>query len=178
MRRAVVTLLLGLAGWLAWNGLNDPAHAQTAPPSPASRATGTPGATPPTITAAAIDTFAAERDSLMDVVLKQIAGREQAPAESVFKNIEVLKGVPAARVPRIMNIGFGRSLGVRCAHCHVAGKWDLEDKPQKQVARDMMALSHVITDSLLAKIPNLRSQKPTVNCTTCHRGSIKPALNL
>src|SRR5438552_8993425 len=60
------------------------------------------------------DTAAAERDSLMDVVLKKIAGKEDAPAESVFKDIQILKGMNAGRVVRIMNLGFGRGLGVGC----------------------------------------------------------------
>ena len=141
---------------------------------------GSPGANPPAMRAAMAppDSFAAERDSLMNDVLEKIAGRENAPAESVFKNIRLLKGVPAARLPRIMNFGFGRSLGVRCRHCHVEGHWDAEDKPQKQIARDMSEMLHTINTELLPKIKNLKSEHPTVNCTTCHRGAVKPALNL
>ena len=141
---------------------------------------GSPGANPPAMRAAMAppDSFAAERDSLMNEVLKHIAGRENAPAESVFKNIRLLKGVPAARLPRIMNFGFGRSLGVRCRHCHVEGHWDAEDKPQKQIARDMSEMLHTINTELLPKVKNLKSEHPTVNCTTCHRGAVKPALNL
>ena len=124
------------------------------------------------------DSFAHERDSLMNVVLTHIAGHENAPAESVFKNIRTMKGVSAGRLVRIMNFGFGRSLGVGCRHCHVPGGWDKEDKPQKQIAREMMAMTETINNELLPKIQNLKSEKPTVNCTTCHRGSVKPALNL
>ncbi len=141
-----------------------------------------PGATPPpprpAMTIAPTDSFAAQRDSLMNEVLKKIAGREKAPAESVFKDIRVLKGLPAERLPRIMNLGFGRSLGVNCTHCHVLGHWADEDKPQKQIARDMMAFSRTINDSLLPRIKNLKSEKPQINCTTCHRGQVKPATNL
>jgi hypothetical protein len=77
-----------------------------------------------------------------------------------------------------MNQGFGRSLGVGCRHCHSPGEWEREDKPQKQIARDMMAMTRTITDEMLPKIPHLKSEHPTVNCTTCHRGQVKPALNL
>ena len=121
---------------------------------------GSPGANPPAMRAAMAppDSFAAERDSLM--------------------NIRLLKGVPAGRLPRIMNFGFGRSLGVRCRHCHVEGHWDAEDKPQKQIARDMSEMLHTINTELLPKVKNLKSEHPTVNCTTCHRGAVKPALNL
>ena len=141
---------------------------------------GSPGANPPAMRAAMAppDSFAAERDSLMNDVLEKIAGRENAPAESVFKNIRLLKGVPAGRLPRIMNFGFGRSLGVSCRHCHVEGHWDAQDKPQKQIARDMSEMLHTINTELLPKVKNLKSEHPTVNCTTCHRGAVKPALNL
>ncbi len=128
--------------------------------------------------AAPVDSFAAERDSLMNEVLQRIAGRENAPAESVFKNIKALKGFPAGRLLRIMNNGWGRSLGVSCRHCHVPGHWADEDKPQKQVARDMSAMMATINTDLLPKIKNLKSEKPFINCTTCHRGSVKPAINL
>ena len=114
----------------------------------------------------------------MNDVLQKIAGRESAPAESVFKNIKVLKGVPAGRIPRIMNLGFGRSLGVNCSHCHVAGHWADEDKAQKQIAREMMAMVDTINHVMLPRIKNLKSEHPTVTCTTCHRGSRKPATSL
>src|SRR5678815_841638 len=50
---------------------------------------------------------------------KQIAGKENLPAEQVFKNIQILKGIPAGRLLRIMELGYSRSLGVNCTHCHV-----------------------------------------------------------
>ena len=65
-----------------------------------------------------------------------------------------------------------------CTHCHIPGAWEKEDKPQKEIAREMSKLSKTINDELLPKIANLESEKPAVNCTTCHRGEIKPALNL
>ena len=65
---------------------------------------------------------AARRDSASATVLRSIAGRENQPAESVFKNIKIFKGVPAGRLVNIMNMGFGRSLGVSCGFCHVPGK--------------------------------------------------------
>ena len=144
-----------------------------------SPAASTPTVAGPAMTAAApVDSFAAERDSLMNEVLKSIAGRENAPAESVFKEIRVFKGMPAGRIPRIMNMGYGKSLGVGCKHCHVVGEWAKEDKVQKQVARDMSALVNTLNTELLPKIKNLKSERPTVNCTTCHRGAKKPALQM
>jgi hypothetical protein len=43
---------------------------------------------------------------------KSIAGKENEPAEKVFKNIQLLKGVPAGRLLRVMELGYSRSLGV------------------------------------------------------------------
>ncbi len=122
--------------------------------------------------------IAAERDRLMNEVLAAIKGRENEPAEAVFKDIRLFKSLPAGRIPRIMNLGFGRALGVSCTHCHVPGEWEKEDKPQKQITREMWELAGHITNERLPLIKNLDSAKPTVNCTTCHRGEVKPAVNL
>ncbi|HWN08689.1 MAG TPA: c-type cytochrome [Pyrinomonadaceae bacterium] len=109
---------------------------------------------------------------------KSIAGKENEPAEKVFKNIQLLKGLPAGRLLRIMEMGYSRSLGVTCTHCHVPGEWEKDEKPTKQIARDMAAMVAAINNQHLKQIKNLKSESPVVNCTTCHRGQIKPALNL
>jgi hypothetical protein len=104
---------------------------------------------------------------------KKIAGQENKPAEEVFKNILIFKGMPALRVLRIMSIAFAPALGVDCTHCHTAGEWEKDDKEPKQTARKMWAM--------LPKVNNLLKEtigRGTVNCTTCHRGQVKPALNL
>lgn len=105
---------------------------------------------------------------------RQIAGQEEKPAEQVFKNIQVLKGTPAGRLLRVMEMGYSRALGVNCTHCHVAGQWEKDDKPTKGVAREMVLMSRAINNDLLKKIKNLRSENPTVNCSTCHRGQPQP----
>lgn len=138
----------------------------------------TPAAVPLPVTRLAPEEIAAEREKFMKEVLTAIAGREKEPAEVVFKNIQKFKGLPAGRLPLIMNKGFGRSLGVSCTHCHIPGEWDKDDKPEKQVAREMMQLVAKINDELLPAIKDLESTKPVINCTTCHRGEVKPALNL
>jgi photosynthetic reaction center cytochrome c subunit len=109
---------------------------------------------------------------------KSIAGKENEPAEKVFKNIQLLKGVPAGRLLRVMELGYAKSLGVNCTHCHVPGEWERDDKPTKQIARDMAAMVAAINNQYLKQIKNLKSETPVVNCTTCHRGQTKPALNL
>ena len=63
---------------------------------------------------------------------EQIKGREGEPASAVFKNIQTMKNTQAARLLAVMEMGFARALGVNCTHCHIPGKWEAEDKPQKQ----------------------------------------------
>jgi photosynthetic reaction center cytochrome c subunit len=116
----------------------------------------------------------ARRDSASANILRSIAGRENLPAESVFKNIKILKGIPAGRLVNIMNMGFGRSLGVSCGFCHVPGKWDLDDKEEKNTARLMFAMVQTINRDYMAKVPNDRGAPPVVNCFTCHRGNSRP----
>lgn len=107
-----------------------------------------------------------------------ISGKENQPAEQVFKNIQILKGIPAGRVLAVMQVGYSKSLGVDCTHCHVPGQWEKEDKPTKQITRDMSEMAKAINTRHLKEIKNLKSPNPVVNCTTCHRGQVKPALNL
>jgi len=118
---------------------------------------------------------AARRDSGAAMVLRSIAGRENQPAESVFKNIKIFKGVPAGRLVNIMNNGFGRSLGVSCGFCHVPGKWDLDDKEEKNTARLMFAMVQTINRDYISKVPHdSTGPAPVVNCFTCHRGNSRP----
>ena len=111
---------------------------------------------------------------------KTIAGQENKPAGEVFKNIQMqmFKAMPAGRLLRVMELGYAKSLGVNCTHCHVSGEWEKEDKPTKQITRDMAAMAATINNDLLKKIKNLKGPDPVINCTTCHRGQTKPALNL
>jgi hypothetical protein len=104
---------------------------------------------------------------------KKIAGQESKPAEEVFKNIQIFKGMPASRVLAIMSIAFNAGLGVDCTHCHTAGEWEKEDKEAKQTARKMWLMMPKVNSLIKETIG--RGQ---INCTTCHRGQVKPALNL
>ena len=67
-----------------------------------------------------------------------------------------------------------RSLGVNCTHCHVPEKWDAEDKRRSRIAGEMSAMVATLNGTMLKGIKNLKSASPTVNCTTCHRGEVKP----
>ena len=110
----------------------------------------------------------------------QIKGKENDLTPTVFKNIQtpILKSMPAARLLAVMEFGYSRALGVNCTHCHVPDKWESDDKPQKQITRDMVAMSAKINGELLKNIKNLKDTNPVVNCTTCHRGQVIPATNL
>lgn len=122
------------------------------------------------------DTTAAERDSLMNQVMKSIAGKEGMAAESVFKDIQMFKGRRAGEIARIMNYGFGRSLAVSCFHCHAQNDWAKNEKKGKRIAREMGKMVGVINADHISKIEGLGEnpdQKPTVNCSTCHRGSVE-----
>lgn len=119
-----------------------------------------------------------DQEAKLAELRKKIAGRENEPAETVFKNIQFLKGVPAARLLAVMKLGYSRSLGVNCTHCHVVDEWEKDEKPTKQTARDMALMVRTINNDLLKNIKNLKSQQPVINCTTCHRGQTKPALDL
>ena len=144
-----------------------------------SLATVTLRATAQATSAAAQQTSQFNQAQALAELKKQIAGKENQPATEVFKNIQYFKtNVPAGRLLAVMEIGYSKSLGVNCTYCHVPGAWDKEDKPAKQIAREMAQMTMAINTDLLAKVKNLKSARPVVNCTTCHRGQVKPALSL
>ena len=111
---------------------------------------------------------------------EKIAGREDEPAEKVFKNIQLplLKNTPAGRFIRIMNLGYSRALGVACTHCHVEQDFASDEKRPKRAAREMAAMHKMINDQLV-KMDNLdlKPEQRFINCSTCHRGAINPAAN-
>jgi hypothetical protein len=117
-----------------------------------------------------------ENPSVTDI-LAAIKGKENRPAGEVFKNVQLLKDVPAARFLRIMDAGYSRALGVDCSHCHVEERWDADEKRPKRAAREMILMNRSIND-LLGKMENIDNTEPAVNCTTCHRGYVKPALQV
>lgn len=92
---------------------------------------------------------------------------QEKTAEQAFKNIQVLKGVPASQFDAVM-ASFTGSLGVRCNHCHVPGQFDKDDKPAKQTARKMIRM---VFDLNKGSFDN----RGAVTCVTCHRGQTKPA---
>jgi photosynthetic reaction center cytochrome c subunit len=91
---------------------------------------------------------------------------EPKTAEQSFKNIIQLKGTPADQLGPSMQF-IASSLGVECTFCHVQGKMELDDKPAKKTARNMMAMTAAINkDSFRGQLQ--------VTCYSCHRGSARP----
>jgi photosynthetic reaction center cytochrome c subunit len=88
------------------------------------------------------------------------------PAEQIYKNIQVLKGVPSDQLIPTMQF-ISASLGVECGFCHVERHFDKDDKKPKQIARKMMKMITAINQS------NFDSHQE-VTCNTCHRGSRIP----
>jgi photosynthetic reaction center cytochrome c subunit len=87
-------------------------------------------------------------------------------AEEQFKNIQVLKGVPADQIIPTMQF-ITASLGVECEFCHVSGAFDKDDKKPKQTARKMMEMMFAINQD------NFGGHR-AVTCYSCHRGSTDP----
>lgn len=88
-------------------------------------------------------------------------------AEEQFKNIQVLKGVPADQVFPTMQF-ISASLGVECEFCHVHNAFEKDDKKPKQTARKMMEMMFAINKD------NFEGHRE-VTCNSCHQGSAHPA---
>jgi outer membrane lipoprotein-sorting protein len=87
-------------------------------------------------------------------------------AEEQFKNIQVLKGIPADQLIPAMQF-ITASLGVECEFCHVQGAFEKDEKKPKQTARKMMEMMFAINKD------NFEGHRE-VTCYSCHRGSINP----
>jgi len=87
------------------------------------------------------------------------------PVEQTKKNIKVLQGLPSSQLIPVMAF-MSNSLGVTCAHCH-AKAWESDEKPAKDTARKMMAMTRAINEQQFGG-------KLTVTCNTCHQGRVKP----
>lgn len=122
------------------------------------------------------DSLSQDRLKHVNEVSEMIKGRENENAELVYKNLKYIGGFKAGLLPLIMN-KWSIALGVSCGHCHENGSWDSETKPEKEIARKMAGLSPVILD-YLKTIKELKNPNPIVNCATCHRGQLKPALDV
>ena len=121
------------------------------------------------------DSLDVAKQMYVDQIKETIAGKENISSDSVYADIQMLKDVPAEQLLNIMNKGFSNALGVGCDHCHNTSDWASNEKNEKQIAREMMTMSGQIRD-MITNIKEIDSDKATINCYTCHRGEIVPAL--
>lgn len=111
------------------------------------------------------------RAGVLQTVGATIAGRENEPAEVVFKNIQVLKGKTAAELLKTME-AYSNALTVQCTACHVAGSWADESRQNKGRARIMQTMVNAINNDHIPKLQ--MSGAAQVTCMTCHRGLRTP----
>lgn len=121
------------------------------------------------------DTLQPKRDSAVAAVRRQIAGKEDRPASEVFTNLKLLGDVPANRLLGMMNAGYSRNLGVSCDYCHNTEDYASDEKQEKETARAMITMVGTIAAEL-GKISTIKSERPFVNCGTCHRGVPRPGV--
>ncbi|PYS53820.1 MAG: hypothetical protein DMG13_10870 [Acidobacteria bacterium] len=101
------------------------------------------------------------------------AGQAPKPpmAEDVFKNVQVLKGIPVDEFMDTMGM-FSAATSMNCTDCHTPDStttWEkfANDTPKKQTARKMMLMVNAINKD------NFRGVR-SVTCYTCHRGDQRP----
>jgi photosynthetic reaction center cytochrome c subunit len=87
-------------------------------------------------------------------------------ASQQFKNIQVLKDIPADQLIPAMQF-ITASLGVECEYCHVEHANEKDDKKPKVTARKMMEMMITINQE------NFEGHR-VVTCYTCHQGGSKP----
>jgi len=100
-------------------------------------------------------------------VSPQSAGaRAPQTAEQKYKNIQVLKGIPADQLVPSMQF-MAASLGVECEFCHVKEDRGSDAKKPKITARKMMTMMMQINAD------NFKGER-VVTCYSCHRGAVRP----
>lgn len=101
------------------------------------------------------------------------ARRAEAGDEpATFKNVKVLTHLTSKQEMRAEMKKMAASLGVKCSHCHVPGKFDLDDKDTKKAARHMLEMTRELNEKFFADAKP--EEKPRITCWTCHAGHEKP----
>src|SRR5579864_4366735 len=120
------------------------------------------------VTVAVVGTLKAHSTHVPQHSGPEIGSPAQTPrkAEEQFKNIRVLKGIPAEQLFPTMEF-ISASLGVNCEFCHVKNAFEKDDKKPKQTARKMMEMMFAINKD------NFNGHRE-VTCYSCHRGNAKP----
>jgi photosynthetic reaction center cytochrome c subunit len=106
----------------------------------------------------------------LKLTAQEVAQKPATPAvkkaEQQFKNIQILKGIPADQLIPSMQF-ISASLGADCEYCHVEHQMDKDDKKAKVAARKMITMMFEINAD------NFDGERK-VTCNTCHRGSPHP----
>src|SRR5437870_10162978 len=94
-------------------------------------------------------------------------------AEDVFKNVQVLKGIPVDEFMSTMGV-FSAALGMSCEDCHASNdsKWEnyaLDTSPKKRMARRMVQMVTAINKDNFGG-------RQMITCWTCHRGANTPKI--
>ena len=155
-----------------------PAHS----PTPVAGATASGGASAAASPAASGRRLPPSRDSLARLrsvyvarVLQEIAGRENEPAERVFRNVQVLKGISAGDLVRRMDTEYATAMSWNCTNCHrlaPQGNFASDTSTDKKRARFMQQMQNDIN---LVQLPKLYPKDtPHVSCMTCHRRYNEP----
>ena len=107
-----------------------------------------------------------------------LSGRQAAPAappmaEQVFKNVQVLKGIPVDEFMGTMGF-FATATGLNCTDCHIeesGGSWAryADDNALKQQTRRMVVMMRTINQANFGG-------RQVVTCYTCHRGFSRPTV--
>ena len=92
-------------------------------------------------------------------------------SEEVFKNVQILKGIPVDQFMDTMGM-FAAALSLNCVDCHTSesvGSWDhfADETALKRTARRMMLMVNTINKD------NFGGAR-ALTCYTCHRGDLRP----
>ena len=100
----------------------------------------------------------------------QTAAQEKPLSEQVFKNVQVLKGIPVDDFLETMGL-MAAALQFDCSDCHVGAGTDkvdwAADTPRKRMARNMVTMVGTINRTNFGG-------RQLVTCWTCHRNRDKP----
>src|SRR5262249_29854725 len=103
--------------------------------------------------------------------IAQQTAQKPLMAEDVFKNVQILKGIPVKQFMDTMGF-FAASLGLNCVYCHVSESlenWDrfADDVPRKRMARTMIQMVNDINKTRFGG-------RRALTCYSCHRGAETP----
>ena len=104
-------------------------------------------------------------------IVKAQAPTEKPPiSDQVFKNVQVMKGIPVDQFMATMGF-FSASLGMSCEDCHMADdrNWNgfAADNTRKRMARRMIQMMQKINEDNFGG-------RQMVTCWSCHRGADAP----